>query len=145
MPIAIQRADGGISIMRLIGDADAQAEIDKWKSVHPGEYVAHVEIDAADIPADKSERAGWVIKDGKIEVDPIKADPRDYRAKRKEAYIKELGKVADTSFENTTGDMLDIVITQLEAMRLASGVKATDEYAARIAKIAEIKQRFPKA
>ena len=76
---------------------------------------------------------------------PPPPPPPTYRDLRKEAYIKELGKVADTSFENTTGDMLDIVITQLEAMRLASGVKATDEYAARIAKIAEIKQRFPKA
>lgn len=77
--------------------------------------------------------------------DPVKKPPRGYRDLRKEAYIKELGKVAETTFENTTGDMLDIVITQLEAMRAASGVKATDEYAARIAKIAEIKQRFPKA
>ena len=68
-----------------------------------------------------------------------------YRDLRKEAYIKELGKVAETNFENTTGDVLDILITQVEAMRVASGVKATDEYAERLAKIAAIKQRFPKA
>jgi len=77
--------------------------------------------------------------------DPVKKPPPNYRELRKAAYIKELGKVAETSFENTTGDVLDILITQVEAMRVASGVKATDEYAERLAKIAAIKQRFPKA
>lgn len=76
--------------------------------------------------------------------DPVKKPPPSYRDLRKAAYIKELGKVAETNFENTTGDVLDILITQVEAMRLAAGVKATDEYAARMAKIGEIKQRFPK-
>ena len=59
--------------------------------------------------------------------DPVKKPPPNYRELRKAAYIKELGKVAETSFENTTGDVLDILITQVEEMRVASGVKATDE------------------
>lgn len=77
--------------------------------------------------------------------DPVKQPGPDYRAKRKAAYIAELGKVPKTTFEDTVGDVLDILITQVEAMRSAAGVKATDEFAARLQTIAAIKARFPKS
>ena len=144
MIIAIERTDGGISIMSLTEGADVTAELAKWQELHAGEYVGHQEIAASDITADKSERAGWVIKGGKIEIDPIKADPRDYRAKRKEAYIKELGKVPGQGFENAVGDILDMLITQNVAIAQKAVVALTSELADQIAKIAAIKQRFPK-
>lgn len=100
-------------------------------------------IDGEVVPLSEEEEAATLAEwDAN---DPVKKPPPNYRDLRKAAYIKELGKVAETSFENTTGDVLDILITQVELMRQAAGVKATDEYAARIAKIGEIKQRFPKS
>jgi hypothetical protein len=91
MPIAIQRRDGGVSILRLIAQPSAddptgtepisdddyptaddlrrmlamvEAEIEKWRGVHVGEYVAHHVIDEADIPADRTFRNAWA-SDGK--------------------------------------------------------------------------------
>lgn len=145
MIIAIERTDGGVSLMSLAEGADVTAELAKWQELHAGEYASHQEIAASDIPADKSERAGWIIRGGKIEIDPIKADPRDYRAKRKEAYIKELGKAPGEGFENAVGDMLDMLITQTVANAQKAGASLTAELADQIAKIAAIKQRFPKA
>lgn len=76
------------------------------------------------------------------------ADPRSYRDKRAAAYIVELRKpnTKETpAFQTTAGDVLDIVITQVEAMRVKLGADATAEFAGLIAAIADIKARFPKA
>lgn len=75
MPIAIERADGGVSIMVLIGDADADTEIAKFKEGWPGAYVSHREIALEDIPKDRSQRAGWTLGKNGIEVDPSKVPP----------------------------------------------------------------------
>jgi hypothetical protein len=56
--IAITRSDGGVSIMRTVGNADVAAEIEKWKSVKEG-YVSHKEITEAEIPADRTFRDAW--------------------------------------------------------------------------------------
>jgi hypothetical protein len=70
MPIAIQRRDGGVSILRPIAQPsaapdlgpiapDIAAEIEKWSGVHVGEYLSHHLIDEADIPADRTFRNAW--------------------------------------------------------------------------------------
>lgn len=70
-----------------------------------------------------------------------------YRAARKVRYIAELRKpVADEepSFENTVGDVFDIVIAQVEAMRQAAGAPATPDFAELIRRIQTIKAELPK-
>lgn len=62
MLVAISHTDG-VSIMRII-KGDAAAEVEKWKGVHPGEYVSHYEIAEADIPPDRTFRGAWT-SDGK--------------------------------------------------------------------------------
>jgi hypothetical protein len=59
MKLAIQRADGGVSIMTVIDPAQADEALAKWRAVHPGAYVAHREIAEPDIPADRTFRNAW--------------------------------------------------------------------------------------
>lgn len=77
---------------------------------------------------------------------PEDADPPPvltYRDRRAVAYRDTLG--AETgSFIKTLGDVLDVLIAQVETMRQAAGAAATAEYADMVAKIADIKQRFPR-
>ncbi|WP_119303587.1 hypothetical protein [Dongia deserti] len=70
-----------------------------------------------------------------------------YRLARKQRYITELHKPEaeeEPSFENTVGDVLDILLTQVEAMRQDAGAPATAEFAALIQRILEIKAETPK-
>ena len=64
MRVIIQRTDGGVSVMQLVGEADIDAEIEKWKELHVGEYVSHHQIDGSDLPADRTFRGAW-RSDGK--------------------------------------------------------------------------------
>jgi hypothetical protein len=61
--IAIKRQDGGVSIMNLPPEADADKEIAKWKESNPG-YVSHSVIDA--VPQDRQSRENWSLVDGVI-------------------------------------------------------------------------------
>jgi len=73
-----------------------------------------------------------------------RAAPPGYRELRAIAYRDELGK-EQGDFVKTLGDVLDVLIAQVEAMRRASGVEALDEYADLLGKIDEIKTRCPEA
>lgn len=66
--IVITRTDGGVSIMQLVGDADAQMEVDKWKECHVGEYVSHREAPDGELPVDRTKRDAWIDQGGKIEI-----------------------------------------------------------------------------
>lgn len=68
--------------------------------------------------------------------------PPPYRQRRKDAYAQQLGKDAG-DYLNTIGDVLDVLIAQVEAMRVAAGVNPTAEYAAMLTKIAAIKAANP--
>ena len=59
MPIVIKRSDGGVSILRLLEGKDALAEVEKWKTSAPGEYVSHREMDSEAIPEDRTFRNAW--------------------------------------------------------------------------------------
>ncbi|WP_119304834.1 hypothetical protein [Dongia deserti] len=70
-----------------------------------------------------------------------------YRMARKQRYIEELRKPEaseEPSFENTVGDVLDILLTQVEAMRQVAGAPPTPEFAALIQRIQQIKSEVPK-
>jgi hypothetical protein len=60
MAIVIKRIDGGVSVLSLIGDADEETEVEKWKKSSPGEYVSHREMSDSVIPVDRTFRASWV-------------------------------------------------------------------------------------
>lgn len=77
---------------------------------------------------------------GAVQVD--EAPGPDYRTKRKDAYARQLGKDPG-DYLNTIGDVLDTLIAQVEALRVAAGVSPTAEYAAMLTKIAAIKAANP--
>ena len=68
----------------------------------------------------------------------LAASAPDYRQKRKEAYADQLGKTPG-SVVDTLGDVLDVLIAQVEANRVAAGVAMTADYATMLTKIAAIK------
>ena len=72
-----------------------------------------------------------------------RAAPLPYREARALAYRDELGK-EQGDYIKTLGDVLDVLVAQVEAMRKGAAVPATDEYAALVSKIAEIKTRHPR-
>jgi len=75
MRIAIERADGGVSIMHIPEGADPAAEVEKWQTTMlPGEAaVGWHEISDNDIPTDRTFRSAWKISDKAIAVDMDKA------------------------------------------------------------------------
>lgn len=70
MRIAITRVDGGVSIMAVVEGHPDEA-IEKWKTVNPGGYVSHQEID--DVPADRTFREAWVATGKGVDIDMPKA------------------------------------------------------------------------
>jgi hypothetical protein len=72
--IVIKRTDGGVSIMRLV-DGDVNAEVEKWKLIHPGEYVSHREMPDDASPGDRTFRNAWADETPEpvIDIDMSKA------------------------------------------------------------------------
>ena len=70
MPLILRRADGGVSILRLIDAQDAAEEIAKWEASAPPEWLPATSIQAeeADIPGDRTWRDAWAMQGGKIDV-----------------------------------------------------------------------------
>lgn len=52
MKVIINRTGDKMSIMHLIGEADVDAELEKWKQTANGEYVSHFVIPEGVIPDD---------------------------------------------------------------------------------------------
>jgi hypothetical protein len=81
--IAIERPDGGVSIMRILEETEGgvQRELDKWADLNPGGYLGHREITEHEIPKDRTFRNAWRHD---LSVDMPRA--RDmWRAKMREA------------------------------------------------------------
>jgi len=68
--------------------------------------------------------------------------PPTYRQLRATAYRDNLGKQPG-DYIITLGDVLDVVIAQVETMRQALTAPATPDFQAMLAKIQTIKQEFP--
>lgn len=66
-----------------------------------------------------------------------------YRDTRMVAYARDLGKDPGDIIR-TLGDVLDVLIAQVESMRVAASASATTDYAAMMTKIAAIKAAHPK-
>lgn len=62
----IRRADGGVSILQMLDDADFAEEFDKWKAVADPAWLpaAITIVDDDEVPADRTFRNAWT-HDGK--------------------------------------------------------------------------------
>lgn len=76
--------------------------------------------------------------------DARRAAPPGYRELRAIAYRDELGKEPG-DFIKTLGDVLDVLIAQVEAMRRSGATPASAEFTELLARIGEIKARHPAA
>lgn len=73
MPIAIERADGGVSILRLLSaEVDPDAEVAKWEAAaEPGwlPIARWANVPEDSIPADRQHRAAWKLSGKAVEPD----------------------------------------------------------------------------
>lgn len=97
MNILIKRVDGGVSIMALAPTTtDADREVEKWKNIHPGQYVSHRAMAQGETMPPRTFRDAWTEINGTIDHDWAKA-----REIRKEQLRRERApKLAelDTAF-----------------------------------------------
>lgn len=82
MSIVIEKASGGVAVMRLYNGGDAITCIEQWKEVNPGEYIAHVEVAESDLPKDRAARSTWRLVNGKVVAGPPPAQADRTRAAR---------------------------------------------------------------
>jgi hypothetical protein len=66
-----------------------------------------------------------------------------YRELRALAYRDELGRDKG-DFIKTLGDVVDVVLAQVEATRVHAGANRTPEFNTLVSKVADIKTRYPK-
>lgn len=59
MKIAINRTDGGVSIMTVLDDTKLNECLAKWNITNSGKYVSHHIIVDADLPPDRINRNAW--------------------------------------------------------------------------------------
>lgn len=70
MNIVIKRADGSVSIMRVIFGSVEDA-VNQWKEIHGAEYASHHEVDS--IPGSREYRDAWVLDGNQIVIDELRA------------------------------------------------------------------------
>lgn len=64
---ALGRKDGGVTIMTIYQQgATAETEIAKWSDAQRAAVTEIVEIQASDIPTDRSNRDNWRLENGRI-------------------------------------------------------------------------------
>jgi hypothetical protein len=80
---------------------------------------------------------------GTAEVVDYAPPPPTYRELRALAYRDELGKESG-DFIKTLGDVLDVVLAQVEADRVHAGANRTPEFNGLVTKVMQIKSRYPK-
>lgn len=65
---AITMKDGSVAIMQTIGDVTVEACLAKWHPDEQAKVVSHIEIDPADVPADRAFRNEWRLDGRKVAV-----------------------------------------------------------------------------
>ena len=76
MKIVIKTTDG-IAIMNLVGGADFDDALLKWKLVNPGKYISHRDMPDEVIPADRTFRNAWADTTPELTIDVDMAKARD--------------------------------------------------------------------
>ena len=71
--IAIERDDGGVSLLNLpddVPDEVVEREVAKWQETFPAKATGWHRVDSADLPKDRADRDAWKFgADKKIRVD----------------------------------------------------------------------------
>jgi hypothetical protein len=75
--------------------------------------------------------------------DPHTVSPLAYRAARAVAYRDELG-VEQGDYTKALGDVIDVLIEQVETIRVQAAAPRTPAYETLVTRVAAIKQRIPK-
>jgi len=70
---AIERTDGGVSIMETVNEATPDECIGKWTDEDRAAIVSITPIDVADIPADRTFRDAWKVNGKAVDHDMVKA------------------------------------------------------------------------
>lgn len=85
-PYAIQRADGGMTILQVLAGVDPAEEVAKWEGTADPSWLPIVEwraIKREEIPQSRGHRNAWKIENGKIAIDPARAAQIDATPKIK--------------------------------------------------------------
>ena len=90
----IIKTTNGIAIMNLVGGADFDDALLKWKLVSPGKYVSHRQMPDEVIPADRTFRNAWDDATPELTIDIDMAKARDIHLSRiREQRNAELSKL----------------------------------------------------
>ena len=76
MKTVIKCTDGSVAVMTLVADADIDTAINKWKAVHPGNYLSHREMPDNVIPTDRTFRDAWADTTPELTIDVDMAKAR---------------------------------------------------------------------
>lgn len=74
--IAINRVDGGVSILTMTDEATSlDGEIEKWKTTYPNQYVSHRDLQPEDLPESREFRNAWadLSPTPELNIDLVKA------------------------------------------------------------------------
>jgi hypothetical protein len=92
MTLVIQKASGGVAVMRLVNDGDSATCIAQWQAVNPGEYVSHVSLPDEALPQDRTQRALWALVDGAVVIDPSLAPvPQEVSRRQAKEALRRAG------------------------------------------------------
>ena len=75
MKIVISCVDGSVHVMEIVGGANVDDCIQKWKAVHTGMYASHRSMPDSSIPIDREFRSAWsdITPQPVIDIDMQKA------------------------------------------------------------------------
>ena len=82
MKTVIKCTDGSVAVMTLVADADIDTAINKWKAVHPGNYLSHREMPDNVIPTDRTFRDAWADTTPELTIDIDMAKARNIYLER---------------------------------------------------------------
>ena len=88
------KTTGGIHILTLVGDADLNDVLQKWKNFNVGKYVSHREMPDDVIPTDRTFRDAWADTTPELAIDVDMAKARNIHLSRiREQRNVELAKL----------------------------------------------------
>jgi hypothetical protein len=94
------------------------------------------------IECSRETEAGWRVEAGALVAPPVKQ--QTVRHKRRAEYRQVLRREEGDDETDILGDTLDVLLSQVEAIRQRSGEAMTQDYADLVGKVATVKAKIPK-